>query len=380
MLYTTSPMLIAATTQHSLSQFYHDEDESAGFDLPDEPCNTKPFLGLDSILPHQTQQASCRYSDLQSIFGKNTTEAYLDAVDAITQTPSCTPAPSPEVFLPYGNQESAHNQALLPAIKNADQQKQIPVLSAQEASARYDKLLSDATKEYTKEPRTLRKQARKPEPVASEPLIVKGSDDSKKNNLQAAAGPTQPSAGISIEPPQPAALHQAAINGNLHELEVLLDSGINPDSLNGAGNRLSPLLAIARESYNPERVACAKLLLERGASASLKDAGLKSVLNHAISHNNIALVSLLLEHGANPLQLEAGLCGNALHHAVRSEAWDCVRVIAQACPAAKQQRAPGFLGQIPYALLKNLKELNAALKMEIGLLLFIPKKRASTKK
>ena len=152
------------------------------------------------------------------------------------------------------------------------------------------------------------------------------------------------------------ALHNAAHQGDLELVEMLLAAGADPDAVRGDGYRPIHLALMPDwRARVPEarRFAIASLLLRRGARQSMfiaamlrdvpyirdalaRDSALANEedTNHyrpltgAAETNDIALATLLLEHGANPnLPEEGAPRGHALWTAVHHRRRELVKLL-----------------------------------------------------
>jgi ankyrin repeat protein len=152
------------------------------------------------------------------------------------------------------------------------------------------------------------------------------------------------------------ALHNAAHQGDLELVQVLLDAGADPDSVRGDGYR--PIHFALMPDWRarvPEsrRFTIAALLLERGAGTSMFIAAMlhhipyvrealrqnparanEEDTNHyrpitgAAEQNDVALARLLLEHGADPnLPEEGAPRGHALWTAVHHRRRELVNLL-----------------------------------------------------
>ena len=116
------------------------------------------------------------------------------------------------------------------------------------------------------------------------------------------------------------ALVEAADEGDLEEIQWLLDAGANVNAVvYGDG---SPLIAAAREG----RVAVVRFLLERGADVNMPVPGDGNPLIMAAREGHLQIVQLLLDRGANVNQLVPS-DENALMQASSSGHLDVVRLL-----------------------------------------------------
>ncbi len=92
----------------------------------------------------------------------------------------------------------------------------------------------------------------------------------------------------------------AAFFGHPETVGLLLAAGARPDAEPANRMRVRPLHgAVACRDANAAR-ACARLLLDRGASPNVVQHGGWTPLHQAASHGDRDLVRLLLAHGADP--------------------------------------------------------------------------------
>ncbi|MDA0989234.1 MAG: ankyrin repeat domain-containing protein [Verrucomicrobia bacterium] len=118
-----------------------------------------------------------------------------------------------------------------------------------------------------------------------------------------------------------AAIHDAAIKGDVAAITAALDAGADIDDSDG---RATPLYLAVKGGH----IAVAKLLVERGADVNAPTPILGPALMPALANRMIDLINLLLGGGANP----NGVRGReaALHIAVRSDCLDCVMALVEA--------------------------------------------------
>ena len=119
-----------------------------------------------------------------------------------------------------------------------------------------------------------------------------------------------------------AALHDAAMKGDIAAITAALDAGAGVDESDRQG---TPLYLAVRGGH----FAAAKLLIERGADVNAAPTPvLGPALMPALAKSNIELINLLLNGGANPNARRGREA--ALHIAVRSGCLDCVKALVKA--------------------------------------------------
>ena len=117
-----------------------------------------------------------------------------------------------------------------------------------------------------------------------------------------------------------AAIHDAAMNGDVAAITASLDAGAGVDESDGSA---TPLYLAVFMGH----IQAAKLLIERGADVNAQTA-LGSPLMAAMGKDKIALLNLLLDGGANPNSEGGGQ--PALHVAVNLGCLDCVKALVAA--------------------------------------------------
>jgi cytochrome c len=119
-----------------------------------------------------------------------------------------------------------------------------------------------------------------------------------------------------------AAIHDAAMKGDVAGITAALDAGAGVDESDG---KATPLYLAVRGGH----FAAAKLLIERGADVNAAPTPLLGpALMPALAKRRIDLINLLLDGGANPNSNRGG--ESALHVAVRSGCLDCVKALVEA--------------------------------------------------
>jgi cytochrome c len=117
-----------------------------------------------------------------------------------------------------------------------------------------------------------------------------------------------------------AAIHDAAMAGDIAAITAALDAGVSVDESDGSATPLYLAVFMGR-------VEAARLLIERGADVNARTA-LGSPLMAAIGKDKIDLLKLLLAGGADA---NAGGGGQpALHTAVNIGCLDCVQALVEA--------------------------------------------------
>ncbi|QOF75571.1 ankyrin repeat domain-containing protein (plasmid) [Aminobacter sp. SR38] len=118
-----------------------------------------------------------------------------------------------------------------------------------------------------------------------------------------------------------AALHDAAMKGDVAGIAAAMDAGAGVDNIDGGA---TPLYLAVRGGH----MAAAKLLLERGADVNAAPTPLGPALMPALAKRRIDLINLLLDNGADPNAYRNREA--ALHVAVRSGCLDCVKALVEA--------------------------------------------------
>ncbi|RJT31979.1 hypothetical protein D3227_27600 [Mesorhizobium waimense] len=117
-----------------------------------------------------------------------------------------------------------------------------------------------------------------------------------------------------------AAIHDAAMQGDVAVIAAALDAGADVNESDGAA---TPLYLAVFMGH----VQAAKLLIERGADANTPTA-LGLPLMAAMGNDKIDLLNLLLDGGANPNSEGGGQL--ALHLAISLACLDCVKALVEA--------------------------------------------------
>ena len=117
-----------------------------------------------------------------------------------------------------------------------------------------------------------------------------------------------------------AAIHDAAMKGDVAAITAALDAGAGVDESDGSA---TPLYLAVFMGH----IQAAKLLIERGADVNAQTA-LGSPLMAAMGKDKIDLLNLLLDGGADP-NADGG-SQPALHAAVNLGCLDCVKALVEA--------------------------------------------------
>ncbi|XP_018569299.1 uncharacterized protein LOC108909444 [Anoplophora glabripennis] len=111
-------------------------------------------------------------------------------------------------------------------------------------------------------------------------------------------------------------LHEAAANGNLRIIKVLLKLGVNVDMVDHNG--CTPL-HVASSCL----VTTVKFLVEHGADINIKDRRGGTALHHAVCTSQWDVIKFFLERGVN-INITDNDGSTLLHYAARSGQWDII--------------------------------------------------------
>jgi cytochrome c len=137
-----------------------------------------------------------------------------------------------------------------------------------------------------------------------------------------------------------AAIHDAAMNGDVAAITAALDAGAGIDENDGTA---TPLYFAVWMGH----IEAAKLLIERGADVNAQTA-LGPPLMAAVGVGKIDLLNLLLKRGADPNSDRGGEF--ALHVAVNLDCFDCVKALVE---AGADVNAKTMDGKTPLHLAKS---------------------------
>ena len=130
-----------------------------------------------------------------------------------------------------------------------------------------------------------------------------------------------------------AAIHDAAIKGDVAAITAALDAGAG---VNESDGRATPLYLAVRGGH----LAAAKLLIERGADVNAAPTPLLgSALMPALAKRSVDMIKLLLDAGADPDSTRGR--ESALHIAVRSGCLECVKALVEAGADVNAQTKDG---------------------------------------
>ncbi|PBB32458.1 MULTISPECIES: ankyrin repeat domain-containing protein [unclassified Mesorhizobium] len=119
-----------------------------------------------------------------------------------------------------------------------------------------------------------------------------------------------------------AAIHDAAVKGDIGAIKAALDAGAGVDESDG---KATPLYLAVKGGH----FAAAKMLIERGADVNAAPTPvLGPALMPALAKRRIDLINLLLDGGANPNSKRSR--ENAIHIAVNLGCIDCVKALVEA--------------------------------------------------
>jgi uncharacterized protein len=122
------------------------------------------------------------------------------------------------------------------------------------------------------------------------PLLLIGCKSRSEPNKEV----TQPSARSGSRAEQVISIHEAALNGDLNKVSLLLDRGCNPDTLDADGRT-----ALMYAAFNGHTTVLQKLI-QRGASLNTCDVYGRTALMMAASGPYQEAVKLLLVNQADP--------------------------------------------------------------------------------
>ena len=116
-------------------------------------------------------------------------------------------------------------------------------------------------------------------------------------------------------------IHEAARMGNAAEVEKQLAWGVNPNSKTFR-YRTAPL----HEAAANGKLRIVKLLLEKGANVNVTNEGGETPLHYAAKHGYLEVMEILLENGADPAQKGTG-CGTPMQWARRNRQIQSIKML-----------------------------------------------------
>ena len=115
-----------------------------------------------------------------------------------------------------------------------------------------------------------------------------------------------PDSNVKTDEKRASDLIEEAKNGNIVQMERLLDEGVSPNVLCGGDKYYESGHEFRSNSWTPLHAAvdknqkkAASFLLTRGATVNIRDHSGRTPLHIAASNDSQGLISLLLERGAN---------------------------------------------------------------------------------
>ncbi len=145
-------------------------------------------------------------------------------------------------------------------------------------------------------------------------------------------------------------IHKAAAKGDLADIRIFLESGVDPNARTDSGN--TPL-------HSVQTVEAALYLIEQGADVNAMNNTKWTPLLMAALKKNIPVVQALLEKGAD-INAPDGSDMTALHHAVRRKSLPLVQLLIEKKADLSVRDKEGWT-PLHHAALKNELEIAQAL-------------------